>query len=70
MQEALSYRTEGVGCYHSTATDRVHCYDVMGEDPLFAESLEEINEDSSTSLFFRETVDALVEGIALNRIMD
>ncbi len=70
VQEALSYRTEGVGCYHSTATDRVHCYDVMGEDPLFAESLEEINEDSSTSLFFRETVDALVEGIALNRIMD
>jgi hypothetical protein len=70
VQESLSYRTEGVGCYHSTATDRVHCYDVAGKDPLFAESLEEISEDADTSLFFRETVAALVEGIALNRIMD
>ena len=49
---------------------QVNRYDLQGIDPLFEDALLEIPEDKQESLFFKKTVDALVESIALNRIMN
>ena len=70
VEKRLSYRTQSHGCYNSGSDGEINCYDLQDVDPLFADSLLEIPEDEQESLFFKKTVHALVESIALNRIMN
>ncbi len=54
---AVDYRVQDRACYQLDGESQLRCYKILpGQDPLFADALQEIPEDSMESEFFKQVV--------------